>query len=104
MAKNNDKIVIDEKTIRREMKQRQLSNDKDYIKKTSIIRIVIASIIALASIALMIVVICFTHDKPYFGFGYWAGILAFYLCHKSRKAIMKALGEIKKLNNPFNFV
>ena len=38
MAKKNDKVVIDEKAFRREMKQRQLSNDKNYIKKMSIIK------------------------------------------------------------------
>ena len=100
----SDKIVIDEKKFRKEQIQRQRSTDKEYIKKTSKIRIALAVLLMVVSIALFIVVVCFTHDKNYYGFGWWAGIAALYLCNKGRKIIKKSLEEIKKTDSPFNFV
>lgn len=98
-----DKIVIDEKKFRKEQIQRKRSMDKNYIKKINILKIVLFGIQAACAIAIAVVVICLTHDKPYWGFSWWAGVLCFYMCHKSRKGIVKSIGEIKKLNNPFAF-
>lgn len=100
MADKN-KITIDEKAFRKEQNRRRKLEDKDYRKKLSILTISLWTFLSLLSIAIMVVVICFTHDKQYFGFGLWAGAFALYTVLKSRKIISKQIGEIRKLNSPF---
>lgn len=100
---NNDKVVIDEKKFRKEQIKRQRSTDKKYIKKVNVYKIVGAAAIIIASLTVLILVIVFTNGKPYYGFIWWALIMALYLSNKARKIIKKSLSEIKKLDNPFNF-
>lgn len=97
-----EKVVINEKTFRKT----HISNtdsDKARKIKNCYIKMAVWSLLFFMSLAATIVIICFTHDKPYFGFGIWGGILTFYLFMKGKKVVNKQLLEIKKIEQPFTF-